>query len=183
MEKKKEIRRATAAFSFLPYQINTKNKQKIVLLFVRGQKLFLSRDASGNPRGQHMSVHLLSIAVAADAASYDVGCPVGGCLPAAGSDRGSGAANRLFRHHLEIVKRIPRRRLVCRLHVLPSAVADGDREAGELHEALRLALVRLLLDLDVGDLELLLGGEVREEADVVVAVGALQGGAVQQEQL
>ena len=60
--------------------------------------------------------------------------------------------------------------LISRGHVLAGAVADGDGQAGELHETLRLALVRPLLDLHVSHLELLLGGQVGEQPHVVVAL-------------
>ena len=60
--------------------------------------------------------------------------------------------------------------LIGRCHVLPRAVADGDGQARELHETLSLALVRPLFDLDVCHLELLLGGQVSKQPNVVVAL-------------
>ena len=64
------------------------------------------------------------------------------------------------------------RYLVRRLLVRSRPIAHRHGQRGQLHEALHLPVVRGVLNLHVGHLELLLLRELREQLDVVGVVGA-----------
>lgn len=77
-----------------------------------------------------------------------------------------------FSHYLQVLESVARGVGLSHFRRLPGALADGDRQSRQLDQALELPRVGLLVDVNVSDLELLLGGDLLQELDEVDALVA-----------
>jgi len=73
-------------------------------------------------------------------------------------------------HHLQVVESVPGGVVVGRLGVSAHAVTNRHGQRAQLHQALHLVVVILLLHLHVGHLELLLLAEVSQHANIVAVL-------------
>lgn len=77
-----------------------------------------------------------------------------------------------FSHYLQVLESVARSVRLSHFRCLSGALANGDRQSRQLHQALELARVGFLVDVNVSDLELLLSRNLLQELDEVDALVA-----------
>lgn len=72
-----------------------------------------------------------------------------------------------FGHYLQVFEGVASSAQLCNILGITRSLANGHRQCRQLYQALKVIVVRLLFDVNVGDFELLLAGNFLQELDEV----------------